>query len=132
MTSSELRVMTFNIRHGRGLDGRVNLGRIARVIRDARAGVVGLQEVDRHYGDRSGFVDQAGSLAAALDMRVVYGPTLDLEPPPPGRPRRQFGNAVLSAYPIQDSDNVLLPPHSHDQQQSGHSAQQAPAVDERP
>jgi endonuclease/exonuclease/phosphatase family metal-dependent hydrolase len=101
--------MTFNIRHGLGLDRRVNLRRVARVIRDARAGVVGLQEVDRHYDARSGFVDQAGWLAAALGMQVAYGPALDVEPPAPGSPRRQYGNAVLSAYQILDSDNVLLP-----------------------
>ena len=42
-----LRVMTFNIHHGEGIDGRLDLERIARVITDARADLVGLQEVDR-------------------------------------------------------------------------------------
>jgi endonuclease/exonuclease/phosphatase family metal-dependent hydrolase len=104
-----LRVMTFNIRHGDGLDRRVDLARAAGVIRAARPDVVGVQEVDRHYGDRSGFVDQAQWLADTLGMHLAYGATLDLDPPAAGRPRRRFGNAVLSRHPISDSDNVLLP-----------------------
>jgi endonuclease/exonuclease/phosphatase family metal-dependent hydrolase len=79
------------------------------VIRAAGPDVVGLQEVDRHYGDRSGFADQAPWLADALGMHLAFGATLDLDPPAAGRPRRRFGNAVLSRHPIADSDNVLLP-----------------------
>jgi endonuclease/exonuclease/phosphatase family metal-dependent hydrolase len=104
-----LRVMTFNVRHGDGLDRRVDLGRAARVIRGARPDVVGVQELDRHYGDRSGYVDQARWLADALGMHLAYGANLDLDPPAAGRPRRRFGNAVLSRHPIFDSGNVLLP-----------------------
>jgi endonuclease/exonuclease/phosphatase family metal-dependent hydrolase len=104
-----LRVMTFNIQHGRGVDGVVDLARTSQVIRDAGVDVVGLQEVDRHFGDRSGFVDQAGWLARELGMHVVYGANADLDPPQPGGARRQFGNATLSVFPIVDWDNVLLP-----------------------
>ncbi len=104
-----LRFMTFNIRHGDGLDRRVDLARAAGVIRAARPDVVGVQEVDRHYGDRSGFADQAGWLAGALDMQLAYGATLDLDPPAAGRPRRRFGNALLSRLPVLDSENILLP-----------------------
>jgi endonuclease/exonuclease/phosphatase family metal-dependent hydrolase len=104
-----LRVMTFNIRHGNGFDRRVDLARTAGVIRAARPDVVGLQEVDRHFGDRSGFADQAQWLAGALSMHLAFGATLDLDPPAAGRPRRRFGNAVLSRHLIRDSDNVLLP-----------------------
>jgi endonuclease/exonuclease/phosphatase family metal-dependent hydrolase len=92
--------MSYNIRHGEGVDHRVDLGRVARVIRDAGAQVVGLQEVDQHYGDRSGYADQPALLAGLLGMHVAFGPTLDLDPPGPDRPRRRFGNAVLSTRPI--------------------------------
>ena len=111
-----LRVMTFNIRHGDGFDRRVVLTRAAGVIRAARPDVVGLQEVDRHYGDRSGFADQAQWLADTLRMHLAYGATLDLDPPAAGRPRRRFGNAVLSRHPIVASANLLLPrPGGHEQ-----------------
>jgi endonuclease/exonuclease/phosphatase family metal-dependent hydrolase len=104
-----LRVMTFNIQHGRGFDGHVDLARTCQVIRDAGVDVVGLQEVDRHFGDRTGFVDQADWLARELGMHVAYGAGTDLDPPVPGGARRQFGNAILSAFPIVDRDNIRLP-----------------------
>lgn len=101
--------MTFNIQHGRGVDLRVDLARTARVIRDAGAQVVGLQEVDRCYGRRSGFLDQATWLAKELDMHVVYGANVDRDPATPGGARCQFGNAILSAFPIVDWENLHLP-----------------------
>jgi endonuclease/exonuclease/phosphatase family metal-dependent hydrolase len=101
--------MTFNIRHGVGTDGRLDLNRTAAVIRAAAADVVGLQEVDRHFSARSDFVDQASWLARELGMRVVYGANLDLDPVIATRPRRQYGTAILSAYPILDWDNTPLP-----------------------
>src|SRR5262245_27986995 len=104
-----LRFMTFNIQHGQGGDGRVDLARTSQVIRDAGAEVVGLQEVDRNYGTRSGLIDQAEWLARDLGMHVVYGANTDLDPPTAGAARRQFGNAILSAFPIVDWENIHLP-----------------------
>ncbi len=104
-----IRVMTFNIHHGAGTDGLLDLSRTAAVIRDAEPDVVGLQEVDRHFDARSDFVDQARWLARDLHMHVVFGANLDLDPPAPNLPRRQYGTAVLSRYPILDWDNTYLP-----------------------
>jgi endonuclease/exonuclease/phosphatase family metal-dependent hydrolase len=104
-----LRVMTFNIHHGAGTDGLVDLARIAQVIRASDVDVVGLQEVDRHFGERSDFVDQAGWLARELRMHVVYGANLDLDPLAPGQARRQYGTAILSDRPILEWDNTDLP-----------------------
>jgi endonuclease/exonuclease/phosphatase family metal-dependent hydrolase len=107
-----LRVATFNIHHGVGLDGVLDLGRTAEVVRATGAAVVGLQEVDRHLSVRSGWVDQAGWLAERLGMHVAYGANIDLDPDDrqgPGAPRRHYGNAVLSAHPIDAWRNVPLP-----------------------
>ena len=41
------RVMTYNIHHGEGLDGKVDIQRIADLIKQERADVVALQEVDK-------------------------------------------------------------------------------------
>src|SRR3954452_4417718 len=101
--------MTFNIHHGAGTDGRLDLNRTADVIRAAGADVVGLQEVDRHFGARSAFVDQATWLAEDLSMDVVFGANLDLDPIVAGQPRRQYGTAILSAHPILDWENTHLP-----------------------
>jgi endonuclease/exonuclease/phosphatase family metal-dependent hydrolase len=105
----ELRVATFNIRHGVGLDGALDLARIAAVVERTGAEVVGLQEVDRHWSERSNFVDQATWLAQWLDMDVAFGANLDLDPRVPGAPRRQYGTAILSTYKIRETTNTLLP-----------------------
>jgi endonuclease/exonuclease/phosphatase family metal-dependent hydrolase len=110
--------MTYNIRHGAGTDGRLDLNRTADVIRAAAADVVGLQEVDRHFGARSDFVDQATWLAEDLDMNVVFGANLDLDPLVAGQPRRQYGTAILCAYRVLDWDNTHLP-RSDDHEQRG-------------
>jgi endonuclease/exonuclease/phosphatase family metal-dependent hydrolase len=107
-----LRVASFNIHHGVGLDGRLDLARTADVIRATGAGVVGLQEVDRHMSARSEWADQAGWLADELGMAVVHGPTIDLDPDDPtvpDAPRRRYGNALLSTHPIRSWRAVPLP-----------------------
>jgi endonuclease/exonuclease/phosphatase family metal-dependent hydrolase len=104
-----VRVATFNIHHGTGLDGRLDLERIAAVIEAGAPDIVGLQEVDRHFGERSQFVDQATWLAERLGMNVVFGANLDLAPPVPGAPRRQYGTALLTPLKIREWRNTLLP-----------------------
>ncbi len=93
--SSNLRVMTFNIHAGHG-----DLSRIASVIDAASPDVVALQEVDVHWDARSGFVDQARTLAAATGMDVRFAPIYQLPGTTPDAPMREFGVAVLSRLPI--------------------------------
>jgi endonuclease/exonuclease/phosphatase family metal-dependent hydrolase len=102
-------VATFNIHHGVGLDGMLDLARVAATVERTGAEVVGLQEVDRHWSQRSNFVDQATWLADVLDMDLAFGANLDLDPPSPGAPRRQFGTAIMSAHKIRATTNTLLP-----------------------
>lgn len=104
-----LSVATFNIHHGVGLDNVLDLERIAATVESTGAEVVGLQEVDVHFGERSNFVDQATWLADRLGMYVVFGANLDLDPLTPGAPRRQYGTAVLSEHRISEWTNTLLP-----------------------
>jgi endonuclease/exonuclease/phosphatase family metal-dependent hydrolase len=105
----ELSVATYNIHHGAGVDDRLDLERIAREIERGGADVIGLQEVDRRWSARSEFVDQASWLAERLGMHVAYAANLDLDPLEPGQPRRQYGTAVLSRFPILSGHNTLLP-----------------------
>jgi endonuclease/exonuclease/phosphatase family metal-dependent hydrolase len=104
-----VRAATFNIHHGVGMDDTLDLERIAVTIESLRADVIGLQEVDRRFGERSDFVDQPRLLSRWLGMRLAYGPALDLEPPRPGEPRRRYGNAVLSRHPIVGRTTTPLP-----------------------
>ncbi|MCH8571629.1 endonuclease/exonuclease/phosphatase family protein [Nesterenkonia sp. AY15] len=105
---TDVTVMSFNIHYGADGDNIFDLERTASVIEDSGAEIIGLQEVDNHWGARSDFIDEAEWLADRLDMHVVYGANLD-EPPLPGDvDNRQYGNAILSEYPIISSENHLL------------------------
>ena len=59
--SRRVRVLTYNIHHGEGVDGKIDLARIAAVIQRSSADVVALQEVDQATG-RSNGIDQAAEL----------------------------------------------------------------------
>lgn len=104
-----LNVLTYNIHHGAGTDGVLDLERVAQVIERSGAEVIGLQEVDKHWGARSNWVDQPAWFAKRLGMYVAYAANLDLPPVTAGEPRRQYGTAVLSRYPIRDFRNTFLP-----------------------
>ena len=103
-----VRLMSFNIHHGVGHDERHDLPRLATLLASVDADVLCLQEVDRHYGERTEEVDQALLLSRALDMQLAWGPAID-EPGPKGKPHRQYGNALLSRLPILVSDVHQLP-----------------------
>lgn len=108
-------VLTFNIHHGEGTDGELDIDRIARVIRSAGADIVGIQEADRHYGQRSRWLDEAAQLGQRLRMHTVFGPNIDDAPPGPGRQRMQYGNALLSRFPVLSWSNAELPGRPDDE-----------------
>ena len=70
-----LRVATFNIHHGAGTDGVVDLQRTAGAITATNADVIGLQELDRGLA-RSGRVDQARALAELTGLEIAFFPAL--------------------------------------------------------
>ena len=63
-----LRVLTYNIHHGEGTDGKFDYERLARVINGLKPDVAALQEVDRNTRRANG-VDQAALLAKLTGMR---------------------------------------------------------------
>jgi endonuclease/exonuclease/phosphatase family metal-dependent hydrolase len=101
--SATLRVMTYNIQSGHG-----NLDGTAAAIRNARADIVGLQEVDVHWGERSGFVDEAATLGERLGMAVRFAHIYSIPAQDPSRPPREFGVALLSRLPIVSWRNDTL------------------------
>jgi endonuclease/exonuclease/phosphatase family metal-dependent hydrolase len=96
-----LRVLSYNIHHGEGMDGRIDLERIARVISSVEPDIVALQEVDVR-AQRSGGVDQALELARLAGMHVLYGATMPYQ-------GGQYGNALLSRWPAAEFRNHALP-----------------------
>ncbi len=85
-----IRVATYNIHSGRGMDGRTRLERIAGVLAAVDADVVALQEVIGASPLKPG---QAAELGAALGMGWVMAPTRHVR-------TALFGNVVLSKFPV--------------------------------
>lgn len=103
-----VKVMSFNIAHGLGMDGIVDLEKTAEVIEDSCATIIALQEVDRYFSARSSFVDQVDWLSERLGMYAAYGANMNFAPEDSERPNRQYGNVILSKYPIKYVENHLL------------------------
>lgn len=103
--SDTIRIINYNIQAGIGNDGNYDIRRTAEVIRKSGADIVGLTEVDVHFDSRSNFDNQVKILAEELGMYSFYGPIYDLEPYEKGQPRRKYGMAILSKYPIIDAHN---------------------------
>ena len=87
-SSSVLRVMSYNIHHGEGSDGKVDLERQAAVIRQVDPDIVFLQEVDEKT-KRTGGIDQTSVLGELTKMHGRFAHQLDYEG---GR----YGQAILS------------------------------------
>ena len=85
-----MRIATYNVHRCRGLDGRTRPQRIAAVLADVDADVVALQEVVGLSAHGGGHIEEIG---AALGMGWVMTPTRAFR-------GHQFGNAVLSRFPI--------------------------------
>lgn len=98
-TDNSIKVMTYNIQHGRGMDGEVNIERIAQVILDEGADIVALQEVDVGV-ERSGRTDIASELSELTGLEYnVFGKNLDHQ-------GGDYGNATLSRFPIVEYENI--------------------------
>jgi endonuclease/exonuclease/phosphatase family metal-dependent hydrolase len=102
MQPLSLTLTTYNIHHAAGMDQRVDVPRIADVLRASDAQVVCLQEVDELV-IRSGRKRQAAILGSLLGMEASFGPTLRW---PMGA---RYGNAILSALPVNSMREHFLP-----------------------
>lgn len=105
-----MKLVSYNIQYGKGQDGLINLPRIAEEVRGAD--IIALQEVDR-YWPHTGMIDQVARLGELLpDYYSAYGAGVDMhvagDTPVDGR-RRQFGNLLLSRYPLLRIRHHLLP-----------------------
>ncbi|MFF2508908.1 endonuclease/exonuclease/phosphatase family protein [Streptomyces sp. NPDC058067] len=100
-----LRIATYNVHAGSGMDDVFDLDRQETALRALDADVIGLQEVDVHWGARSENRDVAQELATRLGMYVSFAPIYSLDPVTAGGPRREYGVAVLSRYPVRAAVN---------------------------
>ena len=103
----EFRILSYNIRAGRGVDLSPALERQAAAIRALAPDVAALQEVDR-VTERSGRVDQAAVLADRTGMHAVFARAIGFE-------GGDYGIAVLSREAPRATRTVPLPsPHDED------------------
>ena len=98
---TRIRVVSYNIHHGEGTDGKLDLKRIAQVLSDAKPDIIALQEVDQKTR-RTGNVDQAAELGKLLKMKSIFGGNIDYQG---GR----YGNAVLTRFATKSVTNHRLP-----------------------
>ena len=84
----ELRLMSYNIRHCKGMDGKVDVQRVAEAIIREKPDFVGLNEVDCLV-ERSGNVDEAAELGRLAGFYATFAKAIPLQ-------GGSYGNAVLS------------------------------------
>lgn len=97
MNRDRLRVATYNVHSFVGADGRTDPERVVAVLRELDAGLVALQEVSTGAAP----IREVEDLGERLGLEAIPGPTLR-------RGRTSYGNAVLSALPVLERQEVDL------------------------
>ena len=95
-----LRIMSYNIHNGIGMDGKVDYARIANVISDVNPDVVALQELDS-ITHRSP-VNVLEEIASVTGMNYVFGPAISYG-------GGKYGIGVMSKEKPLNVRNVSLP-----------------------
>lgn len=98
-----IKILTYNIHHGNppARKGEIDLEAIAKVINDADADVVGIQEVDINVS-RSELVNQAKKLAELTHMEFYFVKGINLE-------KGYYGTAILTKHKIIGKRRYDLP-----------------------
>ncbi len=111
----EIRVVTYNIHHGEGMDKKFGLERIAKRVMAEKPDIIALQEVDQGTRRASG-VDQPAEFARLTGMNVVFGRNIAFQ-------GGGYGTAVLTRFPIRSKESVKLksyyPPTKENPEQRG-------------
>lgn len=97
-SQTAFRVMTYNIHHGQGLDGKVDVRRIADLIKREQADIVALQEVDKGV-ERTMRRDLPAEFATLTGLTCVFSNNFPYQ-------GGEYGNAVLSRFPIKRWANL--------------------------
>lgn len=100
-STEDLRIMTYNIRSGRGSDNLFCLERVTDVIDSYHPDIVCLQEVDVTR-QRSSGIDQARYLAENLQMKHFFHPTFAIN-------GELYGNAIITNLPFSIMKASTLP-----------------------
>jgi len=104
-----IKILSYNIHYGVGMDSQKNLKRIADVIKKLDPDIVGLQEVH----DSS----MTAILGELTKMKAVFGPSMEKETPnlyrlldiPVPQSQLFYGDAILSKHPFEYVGNLSIP-----------------------
>ena len=97
-STSVVRIMTYNIHHGEGIDGKLDVRRIADLIMESSVDVVALQEVDRGV-ERTNKIDVMTTLSDMTGMTYAFGKNIDFQ-------GGEYGNGFLTRFPILAEKNL--------------------------
>ena len=96
-----VRILAYNIHHGAGMDEKLDLDRIAALIRSVSPDIVAVQEVDSMV-ERTGRVDQAAVLGRLTGMRPLFGAFMPYQ-------GGGYGMSLLARLPVEEWWNHRLP-----------------------
>lgn len=97
-----LKVVTFNIAHGKGMDGIIDIERQAKIINEYKPDIVFLQEIDM-YTKRAGNRNQIREFSKKIYLPYSFMETnITLED-------GYYGDGIISRFPISFSSNYLMP-----------------------
>lgn len=105
-----MKILTWNIQWGLGMDGVCDLKRVTDYARATGADVICLQEVSEGYDDLDGAqgANQFAELAALMpEFESFEGIAVDV--PKAGGGRKRFGNMLLSRLPVGRVLRHILP-----------------------
>ena len=105
-----IKIVTFNIAQGKGLDGIIDIERQAKLINEYKPDIVFLQEIDM-YTKRAGDKNQIREFS-----KKVYLPYCSMESNITFEDG-YYGDGIISRFPISFSVNYLMPltDKSHEQ-----------------
>jgi endonuclease/exonuclease/phosphatase family metal-dependent hydrolase len=94
-------VITYNIHHGEGTDGKIDLQRIAKLLVAEKPDLVAVNEVDQGT-NRTHKIDMPAELARLTGMQAIFEKNIDHD-------GGKYGNAVLTRLPVRRHVNHKLP-----------------------
>lgn len=103
LQAQPVRILSYNIHHGNppAYPNKIDLPKIAEVIKMSEADIVGIQEVDVRVS-RSQMADQAKELAELRGMQYFFSKGIDLE-------EGEYGTLILTKHQIVDKKRYDLP-----------------------